>query len=129
MATSTINDNLKHEIDALNSKTTVEAITFTPAAGITSSIFMRKVGNIVMINGYVTSSTAFSSSETVIGTIPTGSRPADAVRALAGVAAQAYSLGDYAYVSVGSQGNVAITAKSGNTYKVAYFSVSYASYY
>ena len=119
MAISTIKDNLKHYID-------LEAVSFTPASGITTtSLLVRKACGIVTINGYITATNAFSSSETLIATFPAGARPADTIRGIAGVASQAYLPGDVAFVGINTSDRLAITAKSGNTYKVAYFSISY----
>ena len=79
----------------------------------------------VYINGYLTVTNAFPSSELVLGSIPVGTRPAATIRLAAAVSDVAYTYKDMAYLGISTNGSIYITAKSGNTYKVCYFSVSY----
>lgn len=114
MATSTIKKS-----------TAISTITFTPASGVSSNLFVRKSGNVVSINGYLTATNAFSTSEFILGNLPAGVRPSAHIRCLAGVSNVAYTPGDIAYLLVATSGNLTITAKSGNSYKVCYFNVTY----
>lgn len=110
---------------AISQSTAISTITFTPASGVSSNLFVRKSGNVVSINGYLTANNAFPSSEYILGNLPAGARPTTNCRCIVGVANAAYEPGDIAYLLVPSTGNIAITAKSGNTYKVCYFNVTY----
>lgn len=113
-----------HDIQTLYNAKEFSAVVFTPSTGITNDLFIRRYGRVVIINGYLTGSSAFGQSQ-LLGTIENGSRPITTVRTLASVANAAYSIGDIAYVSIDSNGEVRITTKSGNAYKSCYFSVSY----
>ena len=123
-----VSNGLGGEVASLNGKITnlqgFTTVTFTPASGVTSDLFVRRYGRVVCVNGYVTSNTAFGSNM-LLGTIESGNRPVAPLRAVGGVASAAYSVGDIAYVTIGDNGEFRITAKSGNTYKVCYLSVSY----
>ena len=99
-------------------------VTFTPSTGITNNLFIRRCGRVVSVNGYLSSTSAFGSNQ-LLGNIAEGNRPAAPTRFVMGVASAAYEVGDIAYGSIGDNGEVRITAKSGNTYKNCYFSVSY----
>lgn len=110
---------------AITQSTAISAITFTPASGITNNLFVRKSGKVVSINGYLTATNAFPSSEYTLGNLPAGARPTAPIRCLAGVAEAAYTPRDTAYLLVSSAGDINITAKAGNTYKVCYFNVTY----
>lgn len=112
------------EVDALNA---ITSVTVTASSGFTSNLVVRKNNKVVTINGWVTASTAFGTSEATVATLDASGRPYSVVRGLAGVANAAYGVGDFAYVSVGTDGTIKITAKSGNTYKNAYFSLSYTT--
>lgn len=110
---------------AIAQSTAISTITFTPASGVSSNLFVRKSGNVVSINGYLTATNAFSTSEFILGNLPAGVRPSANVRCLAGVSSVAYAPGDIAYLLVATSGNLGITAKTGNSYKVCYFNVTY----
>ena len=99
-------------------------MTFTPGSGITSNLLIRRNNRVVTVYGYLTSTSAFGENQ-LLGTVESGNLPADTCRFVAGVANQAYSVGDIAYCAIGTNGEIRITAKSGNTYKVCYFSASY----
>ena len=115
-------------LNALNSKVTnlegFTAVTFTPESGITNALFIRRNNRVVVINGYLQSTNAFGSNQ-LLGTIASGHRPSSTVRFLIEVASAAYEPGEVAYGSIGTDGKLSITAKSGNTFKNCYFSVSY----
>ena len=111
---------------ALNDKIgQFSAVSFTPETGVTSNLFIRRYGRVVCVNGYLTATNAFGSTSTLLGVIESGNYPISPVRFIAGVSSNAYSAGDFAYGGISDAGNVTITAKAGNTYKVCYFSVSY----
>lgn len=112
-------------IDALNSKTTIEAIDITIESGITSNLFVRKQSGIVTVNGFIESSSAFGRNQTV-ATISAGARPIAPVRSTCALATAAYEpAGSIGYVCVDSNGEIVVTAPSNNTYKRLYFSLSY----
>ena len=100
-------------------------VGFTVASGITSGLFIRRYGNVVCINGYVQYNTNFPASNTFIGTIEGSNKPSGVIRAPAHTASAAYEVGSPAYVAIGTQGGIEITAASGTAHKYAYFSVSY----
>jgi len=120
-ALSQINEDLTSLNSNINSFLTVG---FTPQSGITSDLFIRRYGRIVTVNGYLTATTAFGNDQ-LVGTIEVGNTPVAPMRFPVEVANQAYEAGEIAYGSIGSNGAIRITTKSGNTYKCCYFSVSY----
>ena len=99
-------------------------VGFTPETGITNDLFIRRYGRVVVINGYLTGTSAFGNNQ-LLGTIETGNRPIAPIRLIGGIAVAAYEVGDIAYVNVGTNGEIRVTTKSGNTYKVIYFSCSF----
>lgn len=109
---------------SLYSKLVVSTISFTPETGITNDLFIRKSGNVVIINGYLTGTSALTSNQ-LLGTIASGSRPVAPVRVVAEVSEAAYAVGDIAYINIGTNGEIRVSAKSGNTYKTVYFSASF----
>ena len=122
------NQSVQAQLNALNSKmTNMEAfsvVNFTPETGITNDLFIRRFGRVVVINGYLTGTSALANNQ-LLGTIETGNRPIAPIRLIGGVADAAYQVGDVAYVNVGTNGEIRVTTKSGNTYKTLYFSCSY----
>lgn len=100
-------------------------VTFTPASGITSSLFIRRYGNVVCINGYVTATSNFTTTETTIGTIGVNDRPSGVLRIPARTAVHAYDVGSPAYVGIGVSGVINVTASSGTAHNVCYFTASY----
>ena len=120
------NTDLQTQVSALNSNLNAyTAVSFTPESGIeVGNLFIRRYGRVVCVNGAIIADTAFTANQ-LLGYIQEGCRPVAAVRVLAGVAAEAYLVGDIAFVAIGNDGGIRITAKSGNTYKSCYFSASY----
>ena len=120
--------SVKDALDSLNSKTSLTAVDPVEiASGINiSRMFIRKECGIVIFNGFIENTSAFSNSETRIMTLPAGARPIDAIRTTCALALAAYlppaSMG---YITVSSSGQVSVTAPAGNTNKIAYFSFSY----
>ena len=114
-------NSLNQAIATLNNFT---AVTFTPETGITNNLFIRRYGRVVIVNGYLTASSALGQGQ-LVGTIESGHRPVATVRFLVGVANAAYELGEIAYGAIDDDGKVRITTKSGNAYKSCYFSASY----
>ena len=112
------------EVDALK---TVSSITPSEVASdITNNLFIRKQNGVVTINGYITRTNAFTSTQTQVMILPTGARPASQVRAACALSGAAYNPpAAMGYLLVDSTGYMAITAPASNTSKVAYFSVSY----
>ena len=100
-------------------------VSFTPASGITSNLFIRRYGNVVCINGYLQSSTNFTTSETVVGNIGSVDRPSAILRLPAHTADQAYNVGTPAYVAISTNGNIVVTAASGTAHKYCYFTAAY----
>ena len=119
-------NDLQAQVSSLNSNLNAyTAVSFTPESGIeTGNFFIRRYGRVICVNGAIIADTAFTANQ-LLGYIQEGCWPVAAVRVLAGVAAEAYSVGDIAYVAIGNDGGIRITAKSGNTYKSCYFSASY----
>ena len=113
------------QIAALNTQITTHNGTITMNSGYTSDLKIQKSGNVVTINGYITATNAFANSETSIGTLESGYRPLATIREIIAIASAPYTIGDIGYLVIGTGGSVSILAKSGNTSKFAYFSVSY----
>ena len=118
---ATYNENLG-KIDA---NAGVSNVTFTPEAGITSSLSIRKCGKVVTVNGYVQASSNFPTTTTVLGTIASGSRPVDIARFPCEFATQAYNVGAIGYCNISSNGTINVKAPTANTYNFVYFTCSY----
>lgn len=104
----------------------ISAITPTTSSGVTDNLFIRQKCGIVTINGYLTKSGGYSTSETTMVTIPAGSRPIAPVRFPVAIAYRAYNAPSVmAYGLVNTNGNLTITAPSTTTHETAYFSISY----
>lgn len=112
------------EVDALK---TVSSITPSEVASdITNNLFIRKQSGVVTINGYITRTNAFTSTQTQVMILPAGARPASQVRAACALSGAAYNPpAAMGYLLIDSTGYMGITAPASNTSKVAYFSVSY----
>ncbi len=110
----------------LNTKIETTTGTVTAESGFsTANLKVKKSGNVVTVNGFFSSTSAFAASNTQFCTVSPGFRPSDPIRIIAMVADQAYNVGDIAYINIGADGIMTIKAKSGNTYKSCYFSASY----
>lgn len=112
-------------VDSLNRKMELSAVQATYASGVTTqSLFIRKSGSVVTVNGFVKFNSA-PTELTDICTIEAGNRPSDSVRTNAIMAEQAYLLGENAYFTIGSDGVMKVKPKAGNTYTSMYVSCSY----
>lgn len=104
-----------------------KAGTITMESGFTSNLFIEKSANVVTVNGYIAATNAFPNAATLVGNIASGFRPTGSVRAVTAISSAAYEPGDTGYIVFDASGNVSIKAKAGNSYKIAYFSVSYCT--
>lgn len=119
------NTDLQTQVTTLNSNLELSAVPITYSSGVTlQSMFIRKSGIVVTVNGFVKFNSAPTAS-TEIGTIPEGNRPVDAVRTNVVMAEQAYFVGENAYLTISPDGVMKVTPKAGNTYTVMYVSCSY----
>ena len=113
--------------NTLNNQVTKKTGTITMESGFTSSLFIEKSANVVTVNGYISATNAFPNEATLVGNIASGYRPTSYVRAVAAISSAAYEPGDTGYITINTNGNVSIKAKAGNSYKAAYFSLSYCT--
>ena len=101
------------------------AVTFTASAGMTSNLSIRKYGKVVTVNGYVQSSSNFTTEFTVLGTIASGARPVDHARFPVEFASTQYNVGEVGYGYVNTNGTINVRAPAGTTYTFVYFTCSY----
>jgi hypothetical protein len=116
-------------LSSLNSKMTREDTTFSTASGITGSeVLLWRYGKIVYLKGYFTKSSAFGTSEFVIGTLPEGWRPYISTRTSCTTGTAAYNAKNTAYMLVmATNGNIIITC-SNNTDTVAVIDLMFIQY-
>lgn len=102
------------------------AITFTPRSGITSSLFARRYGRVVTINGFCRGVTFSGANVTTeLGTIA-DYLPVETVRSLCGIADQAYNVGVLGYIGIDpSTGVLYAKASSALSNRAVYFSLAY----
>lgn len=125
MAESVFGKPIDTAVKELNDNyTSFSEVSLSMASGKTGGLFARRYGRVVCINGYISSTSAFTTNE-LLATIESVNRPPDTIRTLVGVANWAYEAGDLAYLSISADGTIKISPKSGNTYKVCYFTASY----
>lgn len=106
-------------------KDDIETVPFTPASGIASSLFIRKSGRTVTINGYC-SGVTFTGANTSTSLGKIGDfLPQSTIRGLCAIGANAYSVGSLGYVALDTSGSLYVSSSSAQSNRAVYFSLAY----
>lgn len=110
----------------LTEELTLKVGTVTPVEGATTNnLMVYEKGGVVTINGYMTAPSSVGTSGVIIGTISGVDLPNAQIRAVGNVGTNAYSAKNLAYVSIGTNGDIAASAVVANAGTVVFFSASY----
>jgi hypothetical protein len=90
------------------------------------TLYARRNGRTVTINGYVDNVSFTAGSATSLGTINNEiGKPVQQVRAICSIGLNAYTFGEPSYITIGTDGNVVVTSKTYSGTGTVFFSVSY----
>lgn len=123
------NDSVQDQIDGLSDQIATKSISLTVNSTNVSvnSLFVKRSGNIICINGWFRLTTAGKAGGNIF-TLPSGAYPTDNVRIPCAISDQAYNAPSaFGYIVIDYQnGQMNLTTPSGNTKDAIYFTCSYA---
>ena len=91
-----------------------------------ATLYARRNGRTVTVNGYVDNVSFTAGAQTYLGTIDTTiGKPLQQVRSICSVGANGYTFGEAAYITIATDGNIAVKPNTYSGTGAVFFSVSY----
>lgn len=102
--------------------------TFNRQIGSSHSMFIKQVGKVVMISGYVQGLSLTANTETALGTFSGVDYPENIVRTFCAISTQAYiALTNMGYLYVNTAGRIGFSSPISGSQRVIYFTVVYTT--